>query len=126
MKAKLAYTGIRVQDLDKSIRFYTTVLGMTARARNPVESAQGVVVDLVSEDGGPVLELNYYESGSAFDTRYDAGEALDHLAFKVPDLDQAIAEAEKAGFPVVREMKGSTSRWVYIQDPNGIWIELFT
>jgi len=79
----------------------------------------------VSAEGGHPLELNHYNKGRAFDTTYEAGEGLDHLCFRVEDLDQALAEAKKAGHPLVQEMKTATSRWVYIQDPNGIWIELF-
>lgn len=125
MKAKLTYTGIRVKDLDASVKFYTRVLGMKEMGRNAIGAAKGTVVDLVSEEGGHPLELNYYEKGSGFDTAYDVGEGLDHLAFRVEDLDKALAEAREAGHPVVKEMKTATSRWAYITDPNGIWIELF-
>jgi len=125
MKSRLRYTGIRVKDLEASVKFYTSVLGMTERARNAIGETKGVVVDLISEDGGHPLELNYYEKGSPFDTTYEVGEGLDHLAFQVPNLDEAIAEAEKAGHPVVQEVKTAENRWVYVRDPNGIWIELF-
>ena len=37
----------------------------------------------------------------------------------------ALKEAAKAGYPTVLDMKGETSRWAYIEDPNGIYIELF-
>ena len=53
------------------------------------------------------------------------GEGLDHLAFGVDDLDGLLAMAKKMGYPQVAEMKTEKSRWVYIKDPNGIWIELF-
>jgi lactoylglutathione lyase len=125
MKAKLTYTGIRVRDLDASVKFYTNVLGMKVRDRNTIDAAKGVVVELVNEDGSHPLELNYYEKGSPFDTKYEVGEGLDHLAFRVEDLDAALAEAAKAGHPAVKEIKTATSRWAYIQDPDGIWIELF-
>lgn len=125
MKAKFTYTGIRVRDLEASVKFYTKVLGMQEGGRNTIDAAKGIVVDLVSEEGGHPLELNYYEKGSAFDTKYEAGEGLDHLCFRVDDLDKALAEAKKAGHPLVQEIKTATSRWAYIQDPNGIWIELF-
>ena len=68
---------------------------------------------------------NYYAPGSKFYSNYVPGENLDHLAFRVEDLDRALEEAAKAGHPVVLEVKGETSRWAYIQDPNGIYIELF-
>ena len=125
MKAKLVYTGIRVKDLEKSVEFYTGVMGMKETGRNNIDAAGGKVVSLASEEGGHEIELNYYEKGSKFDLAYVPGEGLDHLAFRVEDLDRALEEAAKAGNPKVLEMKGATSRWAYIQDPNGIYIELF-
>ncbi|MCI4348744.1 MAG: VOC family protein [Thermoplasmata archaeon] len=125
MKTKFIYTGIRVKDLDASVKFYTHVLGMKERGRTTLTASKGIVVDLVSEDDeGPALELNYYEKGSRFDATYQAGEALDHLAFAVPDLNAALAEAKNGGHPVVLEMKQPGSRYAYIEDPNGIWIEI--
>ncbi len=125
MKAKLTYTGIRVKDLDKSLDFYTKVLGMKEIGRSRIQVADGVVVNLESEPGGHNIELNYYSPQSKFNTSYSPGEGLDHLAFQVDDLDKALEEARKAGYPPVLEMKGTTSRWVYLEDPNGIYIELF-
>ena len=125
MKAKLTYTGIRVKDLEKSIAFYTQVLGMKVTGRSKVEQTKGENAGLVSEDGGHSIELNYYEKGSKFATDYRVGEGLDHLAFQVEDIDRFAAGAAKAGHPLVLDMKTQTSRWAYIQDPNGIWIEIF-
>jgi lactoylglutathione lyase len=124
MKAKFIYTGIRVKDLEESIDFYTRVLGMKVAGRSKIGAAKGEVVNLESEAGGHSLELNYYDAGSRFDTRFVVGEGLDHLAFQVEDLDKAIAEAKKAGHPPVLEMRTAKSRWAYIVDPNGIYIEL--
>ncbi len=124
MNAQFHYTGIRVKDLDASIAFYTNVLGMTVRGRATIPESHGVVVDLASEGSSHPLELNYYEPGSRFDVPFTAGEGLDHLAFRVTDLDRAIAEAAAAGAPVAHEVRTSQSRWVYLRDPNGIWIEL--
>lgn len=124
MKTKFIYTGIRVRDLDASVRFYTGVLGMKEIGRDSIAAAKGIAVNLVAEEGGPVLELNYYEKGSPFDTKYAVGEGLDHLAFQVANLDTALAEAKKAGHPMVQEVRGPTSRWAYIEDPDGNWIEL--
>ncbi len=124
MQAKLAYTGIRVRDLEASIRFYTQVLGMTERERGTIAETHGVVVDLVSGSGGPTLELNFYEPGTPFDAPYVPGEGLDHLGFKVGDLEGAVRSATQAGFPVIQEIRAAGQRWVYLEDPNGIWIEL--
>jgi catechol 2,3-dioxygenase-like lactoylglutathione lyase family enzyme len=126
MKTKFTYTGIRVKDLKQSVQFYTQILGMKETGRSRIEQSKGEVVNLITHEGGPVLELNYYESGSPFDSEYVPGEAMDHLAFQVDDLDKALAEAGRAGYPQALEMKSSTSRWAYIKDPNGIFIELFS
>ncbi len=124
MKTKFIYTGIRVRDLEKSVKFYTGLLGMKELERSTIAAAKGTVVNLAIDENGHILELNYYEKGSPHATKYDVGEGLDHLCFRVANLDDALAEAKKAGYPMTLEMKGTTSRWAYIQDPDGIWIEL--
>ncbi len=124
MKTKFVYTGIRVSDMQRSIDFYTNVLGMNVLGREKISEAAGEVVSLSCAPGGPELELNCYEKGSAFDEPYSVGEGLDHLAFRVDDLDRAIEECARAGHPVVQEIRTSRSRWVYIRDPDGIYIEL--
>lgn len=125
MKSKFTYVGIRVKDLQKSIDFYTKLLGMKVTGRNKIESTQGELVNLESEQGGFTLELNYYEEGSPYSSDYVVGEGLDHLAFNVEDLTKALEEARTNGYRVISEMKTDQSRWAYVEDPNGIWIELF-
>lgn len=125
MKSKLSYTGIRVKDMDASIAFYTKLLGMKESGRSKIEATGGEVASLVSEDGGHPIELNYYPPGSKYYCNYLVGEGLDHLAFQVEDLDKALEEAKKAGHPAVLDIKGATSRWAYIQDPSGNYVELF-
>jgi lactoylglutathione lyase len=125
MKSKFTYVGIRVTNLEKSIEFYTKLLGMKIKGRGKIEQTKGETVGLESEKGGFALELNYYEEGSPYNTKYTVGEGLDHLAFQVEDLDKALAEARKAGHRVVLEMKADGGRWAYIEDPDGNWIELF-
>ena len=119
------YVGIRVTNLQKSIDFYTKLLGMKVTGRSKIEQTRGEVVGLESEKGGFALELNFYEDGSPYNIKYVAGEGLDHLAFKVDDLDKALEEADRNGHGAILQMKADGNRWVYIEDPNGIWIELF-
>ena len=125
MKPKFTYVGIRVTDLERSIDFYTKILGMKVTGRSKIEQTKGETVGLQSEKDGFVLELNYYEKDSPYSTKYNVGEGLDHLAFKVDNLDEALKEARKAGHRTILEMKADGGRWAYIEDPDGIWIELF-
>jgi len=125
MKAKFAYVGIRVGDLERSVDFYTKLLGMKVKGRGKLEQTKGETVGLESEEGGFVLELNYYEKDSPYFAEYVVGEGLDHLAFKVDNLDKALEEARSSGYRTLLQMKTNGGRWAYIEDPNGIWIELF-
>jgi len=126
MKAKFTYVGIRVTNLQRSIDFYTKLLGMKITGRGKIEKTKGETVALASEKGGFILELNHYERGSPYAVKYAAGEGLDHLAFKVDDLDDALEEARSAGHRTILEVKADGGRWAYIEDPDGIWIELFS
>jgi lactoylglutathione lyase len=124
MKSKFFYVGIRVKDLQKSVDFYTRILGMKVVEKFTVEKTKGEGVNLESENGSFRLELNYYRKDSPYNTKYAVGEGLDHLAFKVDDLDKALEEAKSAGYPCILDVNTGNFRWAYIEDPNGIWIEL--
>jgi len=126
MNTKFTYIGIRVTNLQRSIDFYTKLLGMKIAGRGKVEQTKGETVALESEKGGFILELNHYEKGSPYATKYTVGDGLDHLAFKVDDLDEALEEAKSAGHRAILQMKANGGRWAYIEDPDGIWIELFS
>lgn len=125
MHVGFSYTGIRVKDLEASVRFYTGVLGMREVERFTQPATKGTVVLLAMEGSGHLLELNHYPKGSRFDTAYEPGEGLDHLGFETRDLDGVLAEAKEAGYPAVLELNDPAHRWAYIRDPDGIWIEFF-
>jgi lactoylglutathione lyase len=125
MKAKFTYVGIRVTNLQRSIDFYTKILGMKVTGRSKIKQTEGETVGLESEKGGFTLELNFYEQDSPYNTKYVVGEGLDHLAFKVDDLNKALEEARSAGYRTILKMEADGGRWAYIEDPDGIWIELF-
>jgi len=125
VKARFEYVGIRVKDLPESIAFYTRLLGMKVVNRVRIDTTRGEIVNLQSEGQAFTLELNYYAADSPYNTEYVVGEGLDHLAFRVDDLDAALAEADRGGHPTVLRLKADNTRWAYIEDPNGIWIELY-
>jgi catechol 2,3-dioxygenase-like lactoylglutathione lyase family enzyme len=125
MQAEFTYVGIRVRDMQQSIDFYTKLLGMQVAGKSRIEKAKGDVASLQSKEGGFQLELNHYDADSPYNTPYTVGESLDHLAFKVSNLDEALRTANELGHRTKLEMKTENSRWAYVEDPNGIWIELF-
>lgn len=125
METKFTYVGIRVKNMKRSVEFYTKFLGMKDQGHSRIEVARGDVAFLQSNDGEVGIELNHYDSDSPFNTKYAVGEGLDHLAFAVNDLDAAIRQAKKLGYKFLKEIKTDKSRWAYVQDPNGIWVELF-
>ena len=125
MEAKFTYVGIRVKNMKKSIDFYTKFLGMKDKGNSRIEVTKGEVAFLESGDGKVGIELNYYDAKSPFNARYVVGEGLDHLAFGVEDLDAALRLAKKLGYKLAKEVKTDKSRWAYVEDPNGIWVELF-
>jgi lactoylglutathione lyase len=129
MALRFEYTGIRVRDLNESIRFYTDALGMEiVEPEQPTPPTQGRVVGLRSPGSSQLLELNWYEPGSRFGAPYVNGQELDHLAFECDDVERAVRELESKGAKVrvrPREIGGSLG-WneAFVEDPNGIWIEL--
>ena len=111
--------------MKKSVDFYTKFLGMKDSGHSRIEVTKGDVAFLESEDGSVGIELNHYDSDSLFNVKYVVGEGLDHLAFGVKDIDVALKLARKLGYKPLKEIKTAKNRWAYVEDPNGIWIELF-
>jgi catechol 2,3-dioxygenase-like lactoylglutathione lyase family enzyme len=119
---KFAYTGIEVKDMDQSIKFYTEGMRMSLVDRHLIHATGGEVASLQSEGSEQLLELNWYP-----DAEYrKGGSELDHLAFEVDDVDREIARLERLGARRARATE-VRPRYVlgFVEDPNGIWIELF-
>jgi lactoylglutathione lyase len=129
MPFRMTYTGIRVKNIEDSLRFYTEILGMeVVEPLTPTPPTEGQVATLRSPGSTQVLELNWYAAGSRFGTPYSNGEELDHLAFECDDLAAAVGELERQGVEVKVRPKeiGEREGWneAFVKDPNGIWIEL--
>jgi len=123
---RFLYTGIRVKNMDESLRFYTEVLGMIAvEPLEEVGPTKGKVVTLKSPGSEQLLELNAYDEASRFCAPYENGEDLDHLAFEVEDLPGTVDRLRRMGLEVTVEPY-SIDGWgeACVKDPNGIWIEL--
>ena len=127
MRYTLTYVGLQVRDLDRSIAFYRDALGMEVGARVRVAETGGELVELRSPGALTVLELNWYPEGSAFfKGPYRNGDELDHLAFECQEVEVAYRELlRKGGRPGLPPFREAGSTLAYVQDPDGIWIELF-
>ena len=126
MDFRFIYTGIRVKNMEESLKFYTEVLGMViAEPLEGMGPTKGSVVTLKSPGSEQLLELNHYEDDSPFCSTYVNGEELDHIAFDVQDLTTTVKELKRKGVEVLVE-PGAIGGWkeAYVKDPNGIWIEL--
>ncbi|MDA4111663.1 MAG: VOC family protein [Thaumarchaeota archaeon] len=126
---RFIYTGIRVQNMQESLDFYTKILEMEVVDKlEKTEPTKGEVVTLQSPNSNQLLELNYYELGSPFGGDFKNGEELDHLAFDVEDLVSTVEELKRKGVEIIAEPYsiGYSIGWkeAFVKDPNGIWIEL--
>ena len=122
----LEYVGIRVTDLDRSLRFYTEQLGLKEVRRKDVRAdGLGIWVVLQDPGSGHLIELNWYPEGSRHGVPYVAGEGLDHVGFVVDDVadtyERLVAAGAEPAIPP-SEYEGWTA---YVKDPDGNWIEVY-
>ena len=117
------YTGIRVRDLRRALAFYTDIVGMREIGRGTMPH-KGRYVHLRSPGSPQRLELNWYPEGSRFYTPYRRGEELDHLAFRVGDVEAAFRAILEGGATSAVPPEESRGTEVYVRDPDGIWLEL--
>ena len=121
---RILHTMLRVGDLDRSLQFYTTVLGMKVLRREEFPDGQFTLafVGYGDELNNTVLELTYN-----WDTdHYDLGNAFGHIAIEVDDAYKACEAVKQAGGKVVREagpMKHGKTIIAFIEDPDGYKIE---
>ncbi|HYA70449.1 MAG TPA: VOC family protein [Thermoplasmata archaeon] len=120
----LDYTGIRVTNLPKAVRFYTKGLGLVEKGRGRMGHG-GVWVLLEDRWSHQHLELNWYPKGSKYATPFSAGEGLDHLGVRVLNLAAASRRLRKAGARLVSEIRsGGEVALAYFEGPDGVWVEL--
>jgi lactoylglutathione lyase len=116
---------LRVGDLQRSIDFYTQVMGMQLlrTTERPEQKYSLAFVGYGSERDGAVLELTYNHGV----TKYEMGGAFGHIAIAVNDAYAACERIRAAGGTVTREagpVKGGTTVIAFVQDPDGYKIEL--
>ena len=121
---RLLHTMIRVGDLQRSIDFYTQVLGMRLLRRSDYPGGRftNAFVGYDDESRAAVLELTHN-----WDTKsYDMGSGFGHVAVEVEDAYKACDEVKKRGGKVTREpgpMKHGSTVIAFVEDPDGYKIE---
>ena len=121
---RLLHTMLRVGNLDRSIDFYTKVLGMKLlrKTENPEYKYTLAFVGYGTNPDHAEIELTY--NWGVDD--YEMGTAYGHMAIGVPDAYKACEEVRKAGGKVTREagpVKGGTTVIAFVEDPDGYKVE---
>ncbi|MBR0655934.1 lactoylglutathione lyase [Plastoroseomonas arctica] len=125
MQGRMLHTMIRVGDIDRSVAFYTRLLGMKELRRRDVPDGKYtlVFVGYAEENEQAVIELTYNYGVHS----YEMGNAFGHLAVGVPDVAAACEAVRNGGGKVTREagpVKFGTTIIAFVEDPDGYKIEL--
>jgi lactoylglutathione lyase len=122
---RILHTMLRVGDLERSLAFYTEVLGMKLLRRQDYPDGKFTLafVGYQPESEGAVLELTHNWGVES----YELGNAYGHIALAVPDAYKACDEIRARGGKVVREagpMKHGSTVIAFVEDPDGYKVEL--
>ena len=122
---RILHTMLRVGDMQRSIDFYTSVLGMKLLRRHDYAEGRFTLAFLGYQDesDGAVLELTHNYGIE----KYDLGTGYGHVALEVDDAKAACDAVRAKGGVVTREagpVKGGTTVIAFIEDPDGYKIEL--
>ncbi len=122
---RLLHTMIRVGDLERSLAFYTEVLGMRLLRRKDYPEGRFTLafVGYGPEDETAVIELTHNWDTAA----YDLGNGFGHVAIAVDDIVAACERIRQRGGVITREpgpMKHGTTVIAFVRDPDGYAIEL--
>ncbi|WP_287604478.1 lactoylglutathione lyase [Thiothrix sp.] len=122
---RILHTMLRVGDLERSIAFYTNVLGMQLLRRKDYPAGEFTLafIGYGDETDQTVLELTYNWGVD----QYELGTAFGHIALEVSDVYAACEKMRAAGGKIIREagpMNAGTTIIAFLEDPDGYQIEL--
>ena len=122
---RLLHTMLRVGDLQRSIDFYTQVMGMQLlrTTERPEQQYSLAFVGYGTNPEHAEIELTYNHGVDS----YDLGKGYGHIALGVPDVAASCEKIRAAGGVVIREagpVKGGTTVIAFVRDPDGYLIEL--
>ncbi len=122
---RMLHTMLRVGDLDRSIQFYTEVLGMKLLRRKDYPDGQFTLafVGYGDESDNTVIEFTYNWGVDS----YELGDAYGHIALEVDDVYRATEEIRERGGKIIRDagpMNAGQTIIAFVEDPDGYQIEL--
>lgn len=122
------HTSIRTSNMDRSIDFYTRLMGLKLLSRREIKQTNAEIAFLQdSEEKGTRLELTYYRNQKKF-IQADYEERLfDHIAFEIKDMDKTISKLRSEKVTVTDEpyrLGPAGPLIAFIEDPDGTLIEL--
>lgn len=122
---RILHTMLRVGDLDRSITFYTEVLGMKLLRRKDYPEGEFTLafVGYGDESENSVIEFTYNWGQD----KYELGDGYGHIALEVDDVYEAVEEIKQRGGKILREagpMNAGTTIIAFVEDPDGYPIEL--
>ena len=123
VKVEFVYSGLRVRNLVRSLRFYRQ-LGFRVHRRGTMEHG-GVWVHLAFPGAAQRIELNYYPRGNRFYEPFRHGTEFDHFGFRVSDVEAWERVLRRKGFPIAARIRETGENLVYTRDPDGNWVEFF-
>jgi lactoylglutathione lyase len=122
------HTSIRTSNMDKSIDFYTRLLGLKLVNRREIPQNNAEIAFLRDPEAkGSTLELTFYRNQKKFSQADYEDRVFDHLAFEVKDIDKTIAAMRKENVTITDEpfrLGPSGSLIAFLEDPDGTLIEL--
>jgi lactoylglutathione lyase len=127
-KVIFAHTSIRTSNIDKSIDFYTRLIGLKLLSRREIPQNNAEVAFLQDPDGkGARLELTFYRKQSKFIQADYEDRLFDHIAFEVKNMEQTISTMRKEKVTITDEpfrLGPAGPLIAFIEDPDGTLIEL--
>lgn len=116
---KFLHTMVRVRDLDASLDFYCSKLGLREISRRDYEEGKFTLVFLATGPNEPMIELTYNWDQSE---KYTAGRNFGHVAFEVDDIYATCKSLQEASVDILRPPRDG--RMAFIRSPDNISIEL--
>jgi lactoylglutathione lyase len=122
------HTSIRTSNMDKSIDFYTKLLGLKLVNRREIPQNNAEIAFLQDPEAkGSTLELTFYRNQKKFIQADYEDRLFDHLAFEVKDIEKTIAAMRKEKVTIADEpfkLSATGPMIAFVEDPDGTLIEL--